>query len=126
MPVSRLTLTDFRSYREATLVPGPGFVLLTGTFNASREATNGFAPIEYWILDTTGGESAQHQQFTLGPGVNNLAGSVTTVVPVPAAGTRFYSLEVRNLSNDTNAFLQGGEVTALYIPFDRAGQPATP
>ena len=30
MPVSRLTLTDFRSYAEATIAPGPGFVLLSG------------------------------------------------------------------------------------------------
>ncbi|MEA3080547.1 MAG: replication and repair protein RecF [Sphingomonadales bacterium] len=30
MPVSRLTLTDFRSYASATVEPGPGFVLLYG------------------------------------------------------------------------------------------------
>ena len=30
MPVSRLTLTDFRSYAAATIAPGPGFVLLSG------------------------------------------------------------------------------------------------
>ena len=30
MPVSRLTLTDFRSYASAAIEPGPGFVLLYG------------------------------------------------------------------------------------------------
>jgi DNA replication and repair protein RecF len=30
VPVSRLTLTDFRSYASASIEPGPGFVLLSG------------------------------------------------------------------------------------------------
>ena len=30
MPIARLTLTDFRSYGEATIAPGMGFVVLTG------------------------------------------------------------------------------------------------
>ncbi len=36
MPVSRLTLTDFRSYSSAILEPGPGFVLLTGENGAGK------------------------------------------------------------------------------------------
>ena len=36
MPVSRLTLTDFRSYSSATLEPGPGFVLLFGENGAGK------------------------------------------------------------------------------------------
>lgn len=36
MPVSRLTLTDFRSYASATLDPGPGFVLLFGENGAGK------------------------------------------------------------------------------------------
>src|SRR5262249_52972872 len=34
--VSRLTLTDFRSYASATIEPGPGFVLLTGENGAGK------------------------------------------------------------------------------------------
>jgi DNA replication and repair protein RecF len=36
VPVSRLTLTDFRSYAEATIEPGTGFVLLTGENGAGK------------------------------------------------------------------------------------------
>ena len=36
MPVSRLTLTDFRSYASATIEPGPGFVLLFGENGAGK------------------------------------------------------------------------------------------
>ena len=36
MPVSRLSLTDFRSYASATLEPGPGFVLLFGENGAGK------------------------------------------------------------------------------------------
>src|SRR3954454_20912998 len=36
MPVSRLSLTDFRSYASATLKPGPGFVLLFGENGAGK------------------------------------------------------------------------------------------
>lgn len=36
MPVSRLALTDFRSYRSALIEPGPGFVLLSGENGAGK------------------------------------------------------------------------------------------
>ena len=36
MPVSRLTLTDFRSYASATIEPGSGFVLLFGENGAGK------------------------------------------------------------------------------------------
>lgn len=36
MPVSRLTLTDFRSYPSATIEPGSGFVLLFGENGAGK------------------------------------------------------------------------------------------
>jgi DNA replication and repair protein RecF len=36
VPVSRLTLTDFRSYAAASLDPGPGFVLLFGENGAGK------------------------------------------------------------------------------------------
>jgi len=36
VPVSRLTLTDFRSYAAATIAPGPGFVLLSGENGAGK------------------------------------------------------------------------------------------
>lgn len=36
MPVSRLTLTDFRSYASALIEPGPGFVLLSGENGAGK------------------------------------------------------------------------------------------
>ena len=34
--LTRLTLTDFRSYPEALLAPGPGFVILTGENGAGK------------------------------------------------------------------------------------------
>src|SRR3954453_9782274 len=36
MPVSRLTLTDFRSYASAAIEAGPGFVLLYGENGAGK------------------------------------------------------------------------------------------
>jgi DNA replication and repair protein RecF len=36
VPVSRLTLTDFRSYGDASIEPGPGFVLLFGDNGAGK------------------------------------------------------------------------------------------
>ena len=36
MPVSRLALTDFRSYASALIEPGPGFVLLSGDNGAGK------------------------------------------------------------------------------------------
>jgi len=48
VPVSRLTLTDFRSYASATLEPGSGFVLLFGENGAGKtnllEAVSMLAP----------------------------------------------------------------------------------
>ena len=48
MPVSRLTLTDFRSYSSVTLEPDPGFVLLFGDNGAGKtnllEAVSMLAP----------------------------------------------------------------------------------
>ena len=48
MPVSRLTLTDFRSYAEASIEPGSGFVLLSGENGAGKtnllEAVSLLAP----------------------------------------------------------------------------------
>jgi DNA replication and repair protein RecF len=36
VPVSRLSLTDFRSYASAQIAPGPGFVLLSGENGAGK------------------------------------------------------------------------------------------
>jgi DNA replication and repair protein RecF len=36
MPVTRLSLDDFRSYGDAVLAPGPGFVILTGENGAGK------------------------------------------------------------------------------------------
>ncbi|HEY1145810.1 MAG TPA: AAA family ATPase, partial [Allosphingosinicella sp.] len=36
MFVSRLSLTDFRSYADALVAPGPGFVVLTGENGAGK------------------------------------------------------------------------------------------
>lgn len=48
VPVNRLALTDFRSYRSASLEPGPGFVLLFGDNGAGKtnllEAVSMLAP----------------------------------------------------------------------------------
>ena len=34
--LNRLTLTDFRSYSDAIIAPGPGFVLLSGDNGAGK------------------------------------------------------------------------------------------
>jgi DNA replication and repair protein RecF len=48
VPVTRLSLTDFRSYADAVIAPGPGFVVLTGENGAGKtnllEAVSLLAP----------------------------------------------------------------------------------
>lgn len=48
MPLSRLTLTDFRNHADAVVAPGPGFVLLSGPNGAGKtnilEAVSLLAP----------------------------------------------------------------------------------
>ena len=48
MHVARLSLTDFRSYADAVVAPGPGFVILTGDNGAGKtnllEAVSLLAP----------------------------------------------------------------------------------
>ena len=48
MPLTRLALTDFRSYADALIAPGPGFVVLTGENGAGKtnilEAVSLIAP----------------------------------------------------------------------------------
>jgi DNA replication and repair protein RecF len=48
VPVTRLALTDFRSYASALIEPGPGFVLLSGENGAGKtnvlEAVSLLAP----------------------------------------------------------------------------------
>ena len=48
MPITRLSLTDFRSYADAVIAPGPGFVVLTGENGAGKtnvlEAVSLLAP----------------------------------------------------------------------------------
>ncbi len=48
MPLTHLTLTDFRSYAAASITPGPGFVVLTGDNGAGKtnvlEAVSLLAP----------------------------------------------------------------------------------
>src|SRR3954462_8149757 len=36
MAVARLSLSDFRSYADAVIAPGPGFVILTGENGAGK------------------------------------------------------------------------------------------
>jgi len=36
VPLSRLSLVDFRSYADALIAPGPGFVVLTGENGAGK------------------------------------------------------------------------------------------
>jgi DNA replication and repair protein RecF len=36
VPIARLSLTDFRSYADAMIAPGPGFVILTGENGAGK------------------------------------------------------------------------------------------
>ena len=36
MPVSRLSLSDFRSYADALIAPGPGLVILAGENGAGK------------------------------------------------------------------------------------------
>ena len=48
MPITRLSLSDFRNHRDALLAPGPGFVVLTGENGAGKtnilEAVSLLAP----------------------------------------------------------------------------------
>jgi DNA replication and repair protein RecF len=63
VPVTRLSLTDFRSYADALIAPGPGFVVLTGDNGAGKtnvlEAISLLAPGR-GLRGTPLGEMARH------------------------------------------------------------------
>jgi DNA replication and repair protein RecF len=49
VPVTRLSLADFRSYTDAVIAPGPGLVVLTGENGAGKtnvlEAVSLLSPV---------------------------------------------------------------------------------
>ncbi len=63
MPITRLSLTDFRSYADALIAPGPGFVVLTGDNGAGKtnvlEAISLLAPGR-GLRGATPGAMARH------------------------------------------------------------------
>jgi DNA replication and repair protein RecF len=85
VPLSRLTLTDFRSYREATLAPAEGFVVLTGDNGAGKtnilEAVSLFAPGR-GLRGAALGEMARND----GPGGFGVAGILSSRVPAQRQG----------------------------------------
>jgi DNA replication and repair protein RecF len=83
VPVSRLTLTDFRSYAAAAIEPGPGFVLLFGENGAGK--TN---VLEAVSLLTPGrglrGAALSEMARIGGPGAFAVAASLT--LPLDGGG----------------------------------------
>ena len=53
MPVSRLSLPDFRSYADAVMAPGPGLVVLTSENGAGKanmlEVVSLHSPEPVWL-----------------------------------------------------------------------------
>jgi DNA replication and repair protein RecF len=80
MALSRLSLTDFRSYADALIAPGPGLVVLTGENGAGK--TN---VLEAVSLLSPGrglrGASLSEMARTRGSGIFAVAGRLSSPLP---------------------------------------------
>ena len=82
MPVSRLSLTDFRSYAAAAIEPGPGFVLLSGENGAGK--TNLLEAVSL-LTPGRGLRGAALSQMAQQGGEGGFA-VAATISPLPLAG----------------------------------------
>src|SRR5437764_5698554 len=82
MPVSRLTLTDFRSYGSALIEPGPGFVLLFGENGAGK--TNLLEAVS--LLTPGRGLRAAPLSEMARRGGSGAFSVATNIAPLPLAG----------------------------------------
>ena len=100
MPVSRLNLTDFRSYATATLDPGPGFVLLFGENGAGK--TN---LLEAVSMLTPGrglrGSALSEMAWQGGTGAWTVSARLNPFVPSEVEGRVSTSLDTKGISLGT-------------------------
>jgi DNA replication and repair protein RecF len=83
MPVTRLALTDFRSYAEALIAPGPGFVVLTGENGAGK--TNVLEAVSL-LTPGRGLRQAALSEMARSDGPGGFAVAARLDLPVPLAG----------------------------------------
>lgn len=81
MPVSRLALTDFRSYAQALIEPGPGFVVLTGENGAGK--TNVLEAVSL-LAPGRGLRRARLAEMAREGGAGGFAVSVRLAEPLPS------------------------------------------
>lgn len=83
MPVSRLALTDFRSYASALIAPGPGFVLLSGDNGAGK--TNVLEAVSL-LTPGRGLRGAALPEMARIDGGGGFSVAATLLPPLPLAG----------------------------------------
>ena len=122
VPIARLTLTDFRSYRETVIDPGAGFVILTGDNGAGKtnilEAVSLLAPGR-GLRGAALGEMARND----GPGgfsiSAQLAGEVTLGTGTLATAPERRQVRINGAAASVNALAEWLAVLWLTPAMDR-------
>jgi DNA replication and repair protein RecF len=122
VPITRLTLTDFRSYRETGIDPGAGFVILTGDNGAGKtnilEAVSLLAPGR-GLRGAALGEMARSD----GPGgfsiSAQLAGEVTLGTGTLATAPERRQVRINGAAASVNALAEWLAVLWLTPAMDR-------
>ncbi len=83
MHLTRLTLTDFRSYAAATIAPGPGFVLLSGDNGAGK--TNMLEAVSL-LTPGRGLRGAPLAEMARNNGPGGFAVAAALLPPLPSSG----------------------------------------
>jgi DNA replication and repair protein RecF len=83
MSVSRLSLTDFRSYPDALIAPGPGFVVLTGENGAGK--TNVLEAVSL-LSPGRGLRRASLSEMARSDGPGGFSAAARLLPPLPPAG----------------------------------------
>ena len=121
MPVTRLSLTDFRSYASAAIAPGPGFVLLSGDNGAGKtnllEAVSLLAPGR-GLRGATLGEMARIDGGG-GFSVSASLGDVTVGTGTLAAAPERRQLRINGAAASVNALGEWLAVLWLTPAMDR-------
>ena len=83
MPLTRLSLTDFRSYADAVIAPGPGFVILTGENGAGK--TNVLEAVSL-LSPGRGLRRASLSEMARSEGPGGFSVAARLLPPLPLAG----------------------------------------
>jgi DNA replication and repair protein RecF len=89
VPLDRLSLTNFRSYADALIAPGPGFVVLTGENGAGK--TNVLEAVSL-LSPGRGLRGASLAEMSRSDGAGGFAVAARLSIPLPSRGENFVDI----------------------------------